>query len=164
MSQLISRKRKYETEFNNEFKKLKSNTETNYHKINDCFSNFVSIWNYSVQYIIMKGSMSRSQYTVKKIKVYLRELGLKLSGHKSELIIRLESKMKEKTELAKYDTIQNLKNFKNDLINFQDFIDDNREMMKEIDLITQCKKMITFYKKSINYEKALNKCIVSDIF
>tara|TARA_Y100000748_G_scaffold300613_1_gene299349 strand:+ start:105 stop:1328 length:1224 start_codon:yes stop_codon:yes gene_type:complete len=103
---------------------------------------------------------NRSIYTVKKLKSILKELGEKVSGKKLDLIVRIETKFEKDTRFAKVDANKSINTFKNELLKYQEFIDDNRLKMTDNTLIKYCEELTKFYRDVTQYQYSMNKCLL----
>ena len=155
-------KRKAEDElFQSKLKELKTESTHKYNATCLTYNGFVSIWNQRHNYYCLKNAeRNRSIYTVKKLKSILRELGEKVSGKKLDLIVRIENKFEKDTKFAKVDTNKSINTFKNELLKYQEFIDDNRLKMTDNTLIKHCEELTKFYRDVTQYQYSMNKCLL----
>ncbi len=155
-------KRKAEDElFQSKLKELKTESTHKYNETCLTYNGFVSIWNQRHNYYCLKNAeRNRSIYTVKKLKNILRELGEKVSGKKLDLIVRIENKFEKDTKFAKVDANKSINTFKNELLKYQEFIDDNRLKMTDETLIKHCEELTKFYRDVTQYQYSMNKCLL----
>lgn len=155
-------KRKAEDElFQSKLKELKTESTHKYNATCLTYNGFVSIWNQRHNYYCLKNAeRNRSIYTVKKLKSILRELGEKVSGKKLDLIVRIENKFEKDTKFAKVDANKSINTFKNELLKYQEFIDDNRLKMTDDTLIKHCEELTKFYRDVTQYQYSMNKCLL----
>ncbi len=155
-------KRKAEDElFQSKLKELKTESTHKYNETCLTYNGFVSIWNQRHNYYCLKNAeRNRSIYTVKKLKNILRELGEKVSGKKLDLIVRIENKFEKDTKFAKVDANKSINTFKNELLKYQEFIDDNRLKMTDDTLIKHCEELTKFYRDVTQYQYSMNKCLL----
>lgn len=155
-------KRKAEDElFQSKLKELKTESTHKYNATCLTYNGFVSIWNQRHNYYCLKNAeRNRSIYTVKKLKSILRELGEKVSGKKLDLIVRIETKFEKDTRFAKVDANKSINTFKNELLKYQEFIDDNRLKMTDNTLIKHCEELTKFYRDVTQYQYSMNKCLL----
>ncbi len=155
-------KRKAEDElFQSKLKELKTESTHKYNETCLTYNGFVSIWNQRHNYYCLKNAeRNRSIYTVKKLKSILRELGEKVSGKKLDLIVRIENKFEKDTKFAKVDANKSINTFKNELLKYQEFIDDNRLKMTDDTLIKHCEELTKFYRDVTQYQYSMNKCLL----
>lgn len=155
-------KRKAEDElFQSKLKELKTESTHKYNATCLTYNGFVSIWNQRHNYYCLKNAeRNRSIYTVKKLKSILKELGEKVSGKKLDLIVRIETKFEKDTRFAKVDANKSINTFKNELLKYQEFIDDNRLKMTDNTLIKHCEELTKFYRDVTQYQYSMNKCLL----